>query len=155
MLHAGAVVIANGAWAETLGATADLGLSLRPLRRHLVLLATERSFRPTRPIVWDLERSAYFRPESGAILASPCDAEPWPPELPPADPAALELLGQKLAQVAPLIARGRVVRSWACLRTFAPDDLPVIGPDPRAPGLYWLAGLGGSGMGLAAAAGVP
>jgi glycine/D-amino acid oxidase-like deaminating enzyme len=29
----------------------------------------------------------------------------------------------------------------------------VIGPDPRAPGLFWIAGLGGSGMGIGAAAG--
>ncbi len=32
-------------------------------------------------------------------------------------------------------------------RTKAPDALPVIGPDPRLPTLWWLAGLGGYGLG--------
>jgi D-arginine dehydrogenase len=51
------------------------------------------------------------------------------------------------------IGSARVVRHWACLRIFAPDRLPVIGPDPRLSGLYWLAGLGGFGMTVGVAAG--
>ena len=32
------------------------------------------------------------------------------------------------------------------MRTFAPDELFVIGADPRLQGLYWVAGLGGHGI---------
>ena len=47
----------------------------------------------------------------------------------------------------------RVAHSWAGLRTSAPDDLPVVGRDPRVPGFCWLAGLGGYGVQLSPAVG--
>jgi D-arginine dehydrogenase len=40
----------------------------------------------------------------------------------------------------------RVEHSWAGLRTFAPDRVPVAGFDPRADGFFWLAGQGGYGV---------
>ena len=40
----------------------------------------------------------------------------------------------------------RIERSWAGLRTFAPDRTPVGGLDPDAPGFYWCAGQGGYGI---------
>ena len=40
----------------------------------------------------------------------------------------------------------RVTSSWAGLRSFFPDRSPVLGPDPRAPGFFWCAGLGGYGI---------
>jgi D-arginine dehydrogenase len=40
----------------------------------------------------------------------------------------------------------RVERSWAGLRTFAPDKTPVAGYDPRTDGFFWLAGQGGYGI---------
>jgi D-arginine dehydrogenase len=39
-----------------------------------------------------------------------------------------------------------VVSTWAGLRTFAPDRIPVCGPDPAVDGLWWLAGQGGYGI---------
>jgi D-arginine dehydrogenase len=40
----------------------------------------------------------------------------------------------------------RVITSWAGLRTFAPDRVPVIGWDPVVPSFFWLAGQGGYGF---------
>jgi D-arginine dehydrogenase len=40
----------------------------------------------------------------------------------------------------------RVEHSWAGLRTFAPDRVPVVGYDPRVSGFFWLAGQGGYGI---------
>jgi D-arginine dehydrogenase len=39
-----------------------------------------------------------------------------------------------------------VRRTWAGLRTFAADRLPVVGFDPDADGFFWLAGQGGYGI---------
>jgi D-arginine dehydrogenase len=39
-----------------------------------------------------------------------------------------------------------VVTTWAGLRTFAIDRVPVMGYDPDVPGLFWLAGQGGYGI---------
>lgn len=41
----------------------------------------------------------------------------------------------------------RSIRStWAGLRTFAPDRVPVVGLDPGAEGFFWCAGQGGTGI---------
>ena len=40
----------------------------------------------------------------------------------------------------------RVERSWAGLRTFASDGVPVVGPDSSVDGFFWLAGQGGYGI---------
>ncbi|MBX3126280.1 MAG: FAD-binding oxidoreductase [Polyangiaceae bacterium] len=145
-LDADAVVLAAGAWASALGASAGLALPLVPVRRHLAVLESSAPSEPALPTVWDVELEAYFRPESGGWLASPCDETCTLPGVPSSDPAALELLAERLAQVAPALADARVRRSWACLRTFAPDRTLVAGADPRVAGLFWTAGLGGFGM---------
>ena len=46
----------------------------------------------------------------------------------------------------------RLLASWAGLRTFAPDRVLVIGPDPAEPSFFWLAGQGGYGFQTSAAA---
>jgi D-arginine dehydrogenase len=40
----------------------------------------------------------------------------------------------------------RVERTWAGLRTFAPDRTPVAGFAPEAEGFFWLCGQGGYGI---------
>jgi D-arginine dehydrogenase len=40
----------------------------------------------------------------------------------------------------------RLETSWAGLRTFAPDRVPVFGRDGDVPGLFWCAGQGGFGI---------
>jgi glycine/D-amino acid oxidase-like deaminating enzyme len=146
-IAARAVINAAGAWAAALGHTAAAPLELRPMRRHLVHLDAPALLMGESPVVWCLDDEAYFRPESGGALASPCDEDPWEPcALPPESPHARELLAEKLARLAPRLAESGVRRSWACLRTFAPDRALVAGEDPRVKGLFWLAGLGGHGM---------
>ncbi len=152
-LCADAVIVAAGAWARDLGRQAGLTLPLTPIRRHLAVLESASIVPAQQPTVWDVELETYFRPESGAVLASPCDETPWRAELPPRDPAALELLASRLAALAPALAEARVRTSWACLRTFASDRSLVVGPDPRAAGLIWVAGLGGFGMSVGPALG--
>ena len=152
-LAAETVVIAAGAWSAALGASCGAQLPLVPLRRHLVSLGVAPEALAPMPVVWRLGDEVYLRCERGGVLASPCDEEEWSPCAPPVDPAALDLLSAKLARLAPQLEAATVRRAWACLRTFAPDRLPVIGPDPRVRGLYWVAGLGGAGMTIGVAAG--
>ncbi len=152
-LTAAAVVLCAGAWAGGLGLTCGVDEGLVPLRRHLVLLRTEAATRATQPVLWRLEDEVYFRPESGGLLASPCDEAESAACVPTADPAELIALARKLERFAPGLSKSAVQRSWACLRTFAPDRELVAGPDPRVAGLHWLAGLGGRGMSVAPAVG--
>ena len=46
----------------------------------------------------------------------------------------------------------KVERTWAGLRSFAPDRKPVYGWDPRLSGFFWFAGQGGFGIQTAPAA---
>jgi len=146
-LRTDTVVLAAGAWAAGLGEACGAPLPLVPHRRHLVMLAVDASF-ARGPIVWRLDphHQVYFRPESGGVLASPCDEEAWPAGAPPADLDMVAQLGARLSPLAPAIARGAVRRAWACLRTLTPDGELAVGEDPRCDGLFWLAGLGGRGM---------
>lgn len=152
-LAAEIVVIAAGAWSAALGASCGAEFPLRPLRRHLVSLGVVPDALVPIPVVWRLDDEVYLRPERGGVLASPCDEQDWPPGPPPTEPAALETLGAKLTRLAPPLTAASVRRAWACLRTFAPDRLPVVGPDPRVRGLFWSVGLGGAGMTIGVAVG--
>ena len=151
-IRADVVIDASGAWAGRLGRGAA-PLPLQPLRRHLFVMGSPASAAPDAPFVWDEESSFYFRPEGDGLLFSPCDETPMSPCDPPTDPAAADLLAEKLGLKAPAFVDLPLRRSWACLRTFAPDRRPVIGADPAVPGLFHVSALGGYGMGASAAVG--
>lgn len=145
-LRAPRIVLAGGAWSAELAGLAGLVLPIEPRRRHLALLEPDEALSPSHPIVWRLDDEVYFRPESGGVLACPCDEDPWPAGPVPVAPEQLVRLGELLSDFAPSLGTARVRRAWGCLRSFAPDRQFVVGADARAPGLYWLAGLGGRGM---------
>jgi glycine/D-amino acid oxidase-like deaminating enzyme len=52
-----------------------------------------------------------------------------------------------------MLAAAQAMRSFLGFRPYCPDHLPVIGPDPRAPGLWHACGHEGAGIGLAAGTG--
>jgi len=147
------VVIAAGAFAGVIGNTTAAGLAFTPMRRHLVHLGGAAHLRWKHPVVWRLDTPIYFRPESGGVLASPCDETPHAPGPTEAEPAALDMLNERLTALAPSLAQGSVQKTWACLRTMSEDRELVVGADPRVPGLFWIAGLGGRGMTCGVAAG--
>lgn len=152
-IRADAVIDASGAWAGRLG-RADEPLPLQPFRRHLFVSdSAEKPWPRDAPFVWMWRNEFYCRPEGAGLLLSPCDETPASPGLPSNDPAAAELLAVTLTGHAPDLARLALRRSWACLRTFAPDRRPVIGPDPALRGLFHVSGLGGFGVTASAAIG--
>ncbi|GAA1657177.1 NAD(P)/FAD-dependent oxidoreductase [Actinoplanes couchii] len=62
-------------------------------------------------------------------------------------PALREIAGKAL-RLYPSLAGVNVMRSYFGFRPYCPDHLPVIGLDPRAPGLAHAAGHEGAGIGL-------
>jgi len=144
-VRARVVVDAAGAWAGCLGREAS-PLPLTRLRRHLFISGDTEFLPQGAPLVWDLDIGYYVRPEGAGLLFSACDETECPPELLATDPWAEELLVEKLLKYAPRLANVTLRRSWACLRTFAPDRLPIIGWDPAIDGLFHVSGLGGFGM---------
>ena len=148
------VVDAAGAWASEVAALAGAApIALTPHVRHLVHTGPEPRARRDWPYVWDIDEDVYFRPESDGLLVSPCDHTPSQPGDARSSSGALELLAAKLERAFPELHDVRVGRYWAGHRTFARDERFVIGPDPAVGGFFWVAGLGGHGMTVSAAAG--
>ncbi|HYE26822.1 MAG TPA: FAD-dependent oxidoreductase [Allosphingosinicella sp.] len=150
---ASVVVDAAGAWADRVAAMAGAApVGLQPYRRTLSQLRVAPAVSPDLPLVIDALGRFYFKPEAGGRLwLSPHDETPCSPS----DCAAEEI---DVAEAIDRLERvvdwkvERVERSWAGLRTFAPDRRPVYGFDPAAPGFFWCAGQGGFGIQTAPAA---
>lgn len=67
-------------------------------------------------------------------------------------PVLARLAAQAVA-LFPALREVRAIRSYCGFRPYCPDHLPVIGADPRVPGLYHACGHEGAGIGLAPATG--
>ena len=142
-----------GAWADRVALLAGAApVGLQPYRRTLVQLRIDPPVPAGMPLVIDALERFYFKPEAGGRLwLSPHDETPCDP----CDCAPEEL---DIALAVDRLERAvdwkveRVERSWAGLRSFAPDRRPVYGFDPVVPGFFWCAGQGGFGIQTAPAA---
>ena len=67
-------------------------------------------------------------------------------------PVVRQLAAQAVA-LFPVLARVNLMRVYAGFRPYCPDHLPVVGADPRVPGLLHACGHEGAGIGLAPATG--
>lgn len=153
-IEAGQVVLAGGGWAADLANQAGFPLELQPIRRHILVTARIPELDPKAPVVWLGGDEFYFRPESGGLLMSACDTQPVDAangEL--AQQEVIEDIAAKAERWLPGFEQLGAAHYWAGMRTFAPDPLFVVGPDPRLRGLHWVAGLGGHGITCGAAVG--
>lgn len=145
------VVLAAGAWAGALAATAGLRRPLVPIRRSLLLTTPHPLASAAHPWCWLEDLGLYLRPEGGRWLVSGCDETvEAPPQGPGSrgelDPAWRDRVGERLLATLPAVEDVGWSGGWTGLRTFAPDRRPLLGPDPELPGLFWAAGLGGFGV---------
>src|SRR5437764_7474897 len=151
-LTASIVVNAAGAWADDVARRCGVPpVGIQPYRRTITQLRVGCSGLRDLPLINDALERFYFKGESdNRVWVSPHDETPDEP----CDAAPEEL------DVATAIDRFESVvdwpveaveRSWAGLRSFAPDRLPVFGFDETS-GLFWCAGQGGFGIQTAPAA---
>jgi D-arginine dehydrogenase len=148
-LACGIVVNAAGAWADRVAALAKVAeVGLEPRRRTAATLPAPRDIAallPSHPFATAVDESFYFKPETGAIMVSlseetpsePCDAYPDDVDV----ATALERF-----HAATIVPRARPTATWAGLRTFVRDRVPVVGFAPDRPGFFWYAGQGGYGI---------
>ena len=151
--RAGVLVDAAGAWADRIAAMAGAGgVGLQPYRRTLSQLRVDPPAPHGLPLVMDSLERFYFKPEAGGRLwLSPHDETPCDPCDCAPEELDVAIAVDRLEQAVEWKVE-RVERSWAGLRTFAPDRRPVYGFDPAAPGFFWCAGQGGFGIQTAPAA---
>jgi D-hydroxyproline dehydrogenase subunit beta len=163
-LTAGAVVNAAGTWAGEIAALAGAHVPVAPRRGFI--LVTEPLPRVVRHKVYFADYVADVASESAALQSSPVVEgtrsgtvligatrervgfdRSWSPE-------AVRLLADGAVRLFPCLADVAVLRAYRGFRPYCPDHLPVIGPDPRAPGLWHACGHEGAGIGLSAATGL-
>ena len=141
------VINAAGAWADAVAAMAGVpALRLSALRRSAAILPAPKGQDITN---WPLFASAserwYAKPEAGKLLVSPAEEDAVEPHDVWADDMAMAE-GLHRFESAVTLQVTRVERTWAGLRTFAPDRTPVVGFAPEVEGFFWLAGQGGYGI---------
>lgn len=163
VLGADAVVNAAGPWAAEVAALAGVHLPVAP-RRGVVLVT-----QPLPPLVRrkvyaaeyvgnvasddaGLESSAVVEgtPAGTVLIGATRERVGFHPAMPL---PALQRLARQAVALFPVLAGARVVRSYRGYRPYCPDHLPVIGADPRVPGLLHATGHEGAGIGLAAGTG--
>lgn len=118
----------------------------------MVQLRVGRSGLRDLPLVDDAAGTFYFKGEGDRSIwlsphdeidSDPCDAAPEEIDI----ATAIDRFEQVVDW--PVEA---VERSWAGLRSFAPDRIPVYGFDTDAPSYFWCVGQGGFGIQTAPAA---
>lgn len=147
------LVNAAGAWADTVARMAGVApLGLTPKRRSMARVAAPEGQDPKDwPMVIGAGESWYMKPDAGALLISPADADPTEPHDAWADDMVLAegIAGWEAHVTTPVT---RMIANWAGLRTFSPDGNLVIGPAPDDPSYLWFAAQGGYGFQTAPAA---
>jgi D-arginine dehydrogenase len=147
------LINAAGAWADQLAQRCGvLPLGIQPKRRSAFTFGAPAGFdiRPW-PTVCDVAETWYFKPDAGQLLGSPANADPVPAH--DVVPEELDIAtGIAAIEAHTSLTIRRPARTWAGLRSFAPDGELVIGWDARRPAFFWLAGQGGYGIQSAAGA---
>lgn len=151
----GAAIMVNaaGAWADQVAEACGVRpIGVAPKRRTMVQLRVGRSGLRDLPLVDDANGTFYFKGEGersiwlsphDEIESDPCDAAPEEIDI----ATAIDRFEQVVDW--PVEA---VERSWAGLRSFAPDRIPVYGFDTGRPAFFWCVGQGGFGIQTAPAA---
>ncbi|MFI9820614.1 NAD(P)/FAD-dependent oxidoreductase [Streptomyces sp. NPDC052013] len=162
-LHAPAVVNAAGTWGGELAARA--GVTLPVLPRRGFVLVTEPLPPRIRHKVYAADYVADVASDSAALQTSPVvEGTAAGPVLIGASRErvgfdrtlslpAVRALAAGATRLFPFLSGVRALRAYAGFRPYLPDHLPVIGPDPRAPGLLHACGHEGAGIGLATGTG--
>ncbi|MFI7442448.1 NAD(P)/FAD-dependent oxidoreductase [Nonomuraea indica] len=159
-----AVVNAAGTWAGEVAALAGLHLPVLPRRGFI--LVTEPLARPlirhkvyTAAYVTNvasdnagLETSAVVEGTPAGTVLIGASRERVGFDRTTSLPVLSRLAAQAVA-LFPALREVRAIRSYCGFRPYCPDHLPVIGQDPRAPGLWHACGHEGAGIGLAPATG--
>ncbi|MEV6591697.1 NAD(P)/FAD-dependent oxidoreductase [Streptomyces acidicola] len=153
-------VVAAGPWsAEVAG---SFGVRLPVLPRRGTVLVTTRMPRRIRHKVYDADYVGAVESEMAALqtssvvestaagtvlIGSSRERRGFDERI---EAAVVGELAAKAVILFPFLADVPVMRAYGGFRPYVPDHLPVIGPDPRLPGLWHATGHEGAGIGLAA-----
>ncbi|MEU5567669.1 NAD(P)/FAD-dependent oxidoreductase [Micromonospora musae] len=163
-ITAGAVLNAAGTWAGGIADLAGVHVPVLP-RRGFILVTQPLPARTIRHKVYAAEYVGDVASSDAALQTSPvvegtaggtvligASRERVGFDRSISVPA-IGTLAAKATALFPMLREVRAIRTYLGFRPYCPDHLPVIGPDPRAPGLWHACGHEGAGIGLSAGTG--
>jgi sarcosine oxidase subunit beta len=139
------VINAAGPFAGVVGHMAGVDLPLEPVRRQKVFISPKASIPQDAPLTIDLVEDAYWRPETGGAYIAwvdPDEPAGEPAEELPTDWDFAAIVLDKLVRLNPFweeiaeTLKGEDLHPSAGQYVYTPDEQPIIGPVPEAPGLY-------------------
>ena len=143
--EAEAVINAAGAWGDHIADMAGIDpIGLQPFRRTAFMVPGDAQFADL-PMIVEVGENWYLKPDGVQLLCSLAEETPLAPQDAKPEMEDVALAIDRINRATTLEIRA-VNSQWAGLRTFAPDRDLVIGPDPTAPGFFWLVGQGGIGI---------
>ncbi|NVD42365.1 FAD-binding oxidoreductase [Ensifer sp. HO-A22] len=146
-IRAQVIVNAAGGWADPVASLFGVDpVSIVPHRRTAITVDLPAEIDAlTLPEINEIDEDFYMKPEGGRLLASPADATPCEPT--DVQPEEIDVAwAAHYVEEATTVPVRRIFKSWAGLRSFSPDRLPVIGYAKDRPDFFWLAGQGGYGI---------
>jgi sarcosine oxidase subunit beta len=153
------VVCAAGVWSNEIVRTAGVDLPVRPRKGHILVTAREPGL-IAHPL---LEGSYAASVQSSAedvqvalvaemtsagtlLLGSSREFAGYDRTV---SPSVMQAIAARAVRFLPALAKTSIIRSYAGLRPWSPDHLPLVGPVDAVPGLYLATGHEGAGIGLA------
>ncbi|MGI9610447.1 MAG: NAD(P)/FAD-dependent oxidoreductase [Acidimicrobiia bacterium] len=153
------VVNATGAWGDMVAESAGVApLGLQPRRRTAFMVPgsslpdSDMGQSHSWPMLIDLAHQWYVKPDGSQFLCSPADQTISPAVDAKPEEVDIAIAIDRINTDTRLEIRS-VASKWAGLRTFAPDESLVLGPDPDTPRFVWCVGQGGVGIQTSPAAG--
>lgn len=161
VIEADHVLVAAGPWSAQVSDSLRAPIPVKP-RRGMVLVTTRMPHR--------IHRKVYDADYVGAVGSSAADLQTS--SVVESTAAGTVLIGSSREQVGfrddfrarivaelarkatdlfPFLADASIMRTYTGFRPYMPDHLPIIGEDPRVPGLWHATGHEGAGIGLAPA----
>lgn len=160
-MRADLVIVAAGPWSGAVAERIGVTLPVRP-RRGTVLVTSRMPPRIHRKVYdagyvaavgsgsADLQVSSVVESTAAGtvLIGSSRERRGFDDRI---EARVLATLAARALLLFPFLADAQVMRAYGGFRPFVPDHLPIIGPDPRLPGLWHATGHEGAGIGLSLA----
>lgn len=161
------VINAAGQWAPVVGAMVGAAVPLHPVHNMYVVTAAREDIPASLPNLRDPDESTYYKSELNALVVgglTPETAQPWvkPSQIPEdfafrlleEDWDAMMPIMESASELVPMLDALGLHKFYNGPESYTPDHMPLFGAAPNVEGYYTLAGMNGSGIGLAGGMGL-
>jgi glycine oxidase len=148
LIEGDVAVNAAGSWASVIRGTEADHVRLHPVRGQIVCFQARPNL--VGPSIFSLRGYAVPRRDGRVLAGSTREMARWSKDV---TLEGMESIVHAARDMLPALSGMRFREAWAGLRPATSDFLPVLGPSPTVPGLYYATGHFRSGILLAAITG--